>query len=852
MSNSVSGQSTDEPGEQNGGGTIPAAEESLMPKQEPAVTPTLPEDHSLSSVVVSVVGPFLPKAERLPWPTFFRLTAWCMLPAAVYTALFTQMGLGEIFYFALSSGFGGYRYALAGALVVAGFFFYILDIDEWTTRKGKLFRAVWSGGMLGTFVILVMLVSNEYPFGLITLFAILNPLCLLLVKSLFYEGQDTRTFVSWLSGPLLFVSFLTAASFIVWAYISYDNQLNSVMRVEVAHRTGCEPNFADYPGCQNEYSDESGDTCFYIDYTVDRPELVFSEGCDQKCVNVFDQCANVFMLWVGPVLMSLSMLFLSFFCTFLRTEGSNEEEVFNFARIWIVLLGLIWASASLSGTAAGITSSLISLTLASLVASSIVLSASLSKEERKDSKEAILLRIQEKYGDSLDVVRALFIVTCGPIVLLYCCLSAINQLVRRTHLNPCSQPSIAANSCETNPGVVTVRTKKHLTKMRSWNISLVFTYAVYWGIAYVVMQIFVAKLTVVFLSWMIEKTATMGLAPVTLIMLGVGVIMFLLPPVPGVPVYFTLGIVLTAQGKDALGYTGSIFYSTAIGLILKLLASAMQQKLIGENLSRFVAIRQLVGINSILMKAMRLVLSKNGLDVAKVAVLIGGPDWPTSVLCGIMKLGLPQIILGTVPVVFLIFPTCLTGSLLYMAALDNDTGNPMFPWAGTASTLTASLTAFVQFGSMFTAAFYLERTADKRKVEVMAIEDDKEVKEKNEQDEQRQKCYANVTRWNALPIQSKSVLVGSLVCMTSCCYMVQFFSSMCFVEHTLTDSIGENLDGSVSNLFRPLGWTALALFGASCALLHVFCAWGNKQADKLMASGDGKTVPLTASEVEIA
>ena len=534
------------------------------------------------------------------------------------------MGMGEIFYFALSSEFGDYRYILAGALAVAGFLFYILDIDEWTTAKGKLLRAVWSGGMLGTFAILVMLVSNEYPFGLITLFAILNPLCLLLLKSLFYQGLDTRTFVSWLSGPLLFVSFLTATSFIVWTYISYSNQLNSVTRVEVALRTGCEANYVDYPDCQNEYSG-AGDACFYIDYSVDRPELVFSEGCDQICVNVYDQCANVFMLWVGPVLMSLSMLFLSFFCTFLRTEGSNEEDVFNFARIWIVLLGLIWASASLSGTAAGITSSLLSLTLASLVASSIVLSASLSKEERKGNKEAILLRIQEKYGDSLDVVRGLFIVTCGPIVLLYCCLSAINQLVRRTHLNPCSQPSIAAGSSETNPGVVTVRTKKHLTKMRNWNRTLVCTYAIYWGIAYLVMQIFVAKLTVVFLSWMIDETATMGLAPVTLIMMGVGIIMFLLPPVPGVPVYFTLGIVLTAQGNDALGYTGSIFYSTAIGLILKLMASAMQQKLIGENLSRFVSIRQLVGINSILMKAMRLVLSKNGLDVAKVAVLIGGP-----------------------------------------------------------------------------------------------------------------------------------------------------------------------------------------------------------------------------------
>ena len=60
--------------------------------------------------------------------------------------------------------------------------------------------------------------------------------------------------------------------------------------------------------------------------------------------------------------------------------------------------------------------------------------------------------------------------------------------------------------------------------------------------------------------------------------------------------------------------------------------SAMQQKLIGENLSHFVKIRQFVGINSQLMRAMRLVVGQNGLSVAKVAILIGGPDWPVSFL----------------------------------------------------------------------------------------------------------------------------------------------------------------------------------------------------------------------------
>ena len=52
---------------------------------------------------------------------------------------------------------------------------------------------------------------------------------------------------------------------------------------------------------------------------------------------------------------------------------------------------------------------------------------------------------------------------------------------------------------------------------------------------------------------MIEKTANLGLAAVTGIMAGVGVIMFLLPPVPGIPVYLSLGIVLPARGHTLFG-----------------------------------------------------------------------------------------------------------------------------------------------------------------------------------------------------------------------------------------------------------------------------------------------------------
>ena len=77
--------------------------------------------------------------------------------------------------------------------------------------------------------------------------------------------------------------------------------------------------------------------------------------------------------------------------------------------------------------------------------------------------------------------------------------------------------------------------------------------------------------------------------------------------------------------EPVAGWTGSILYSTGVGLVLKLFSSALQQKGIGQNLSHYVKVRQFVGINSTLMKAMRLVLGKDGLSVPKVSILIGGP-----------------------------------------------------------------------------------------------------------------------------------------------------------------------------------------------------------------------------------
>ena len=83
----------------------------------------------------------------------------------------------------------------------------------------------------------------------------------------------------------------------------------------------------------------------------------------------------------------------SFFCTFLRTEGTKEKDIFNFGKVWIFLFSAIWVTTSLSGMASGVTSALMALTLASFVASAVFIAVSFDREEREENAAAVFRRL---------------------------------------------------------------------------------------------------------------------------------------------------------------------------------------------------------------------------------------------------------------------------------------------------------------------------------------------------------------------------------------------------------------------------------------------------------------------------
>lgn len=97
----------------------------------------------------------------------------------------------------------------------------------------------------------------------------------------------------------------------------------------------------------------------------------------------------------------------------------------------------------------------------------------------------------------------------------------------------------------------------------------------------------------------------------------------------------------------------------------------MQQKCIGGLLGNSLQIRQMVGVHKVFMRAIKAELERPGWSVGKVAILCGGPDWPTSVLAGMMKLSLWECEIGTIPIIFFIVPCSLSGSL-YMKKGTSD------------------------------------------------------------------------------------------------------------------------------------------------------------------------------------
>ena len=280
-------------------------------------------------------------------------------------------------------------------------------------------------------------------------------------------------YVSWLSGPLFFVATLVLILWWAWTFARDENEWNVIASLGEAKDSGCIPNF---DAVDADCTGDDGEVCFTVD--ADSNMIVYGDGCDEKCTQVYDSCYNTFIIWVGPFLVSLGLLFLSFFATFLRQGSDPEQETTKFVRVWLFLLFAMWVGASLAGAGAGVSATLAALVLASFIAVAIFLAVSYGQIERQEQMNRIGDQLVKKYGNHFDLFRGLLVVTCTPVFLVYLSVSFLIQRIRSIAFFAYSKPPDSTESLRNVVGVgwVTVEAMRLIREVKSWSTTKVRIY----------------------------------------------------------------------------------------------------------------------------------------------------------------------------------------------------------------------------------------------------------------------------------------------------------------------------------------------------------------------------------------
>eukprot|EP00050_Salpingoeca_kvevrii_P011627 m.16864 g.16864 ORF g.16864 m.16864 type:complete len:889 (-) comp3542_c0_seq1:1263-3929(-) len=733
---------------------------------------TSPILHNKSFFVAESLQPDLRRFARVMF-----LTCLNMVLATCFFLLFGGPGIGygaEIF----RALYDHYSKVDDIIVVSAGILFllYLFDVSYWQGRWLIVKQVLVTLAILGLASALVLAARN-YPGAPVALYLLLVPLYIYAAKRLLYPSLGTASFLRSIGYSLILTSIAVLGVWIWWVFDRYRWTATT----------------------KQDFADE------------------------MLCENV-DDCLAAYVLWISPFLAAVnSIVFAVLSLLVARSIKAQDQPITTAMRVFAGLLLLcivgIWVAASVAGAGMRVSNAVNLFVAAGLCmfAGILVSTVGWKAIHAQLLSIPIIRKISAKVLSNW--MKALFLIVLGPVIPIYLALSFLNQRFRVWF--SCTK---SFESAEESSLWLTLRAHNQVEKMKSWRWVSVFRKIAFIGLFYVIINVGVGKLTTLFLSWLNGEMASFSFGVVTAIFFVIGLIMFLLPPVPGVPVYLAGGVILVASARESLGFWGATTYSSFICFFIKLMAIACQQKLIGERMADNLSVRKLVGVNSITIKAIEKILKKPGLARDKVSILIGGPDWPTSVLTGILRLPLFEMLIGSTPVLFLVIPCVCAGAFLLRVA---DGGS----WESISS-VTLAVAAMVQLVAMITAAYYIEQVAENHREELEALPKDQEVLESSRKDRLRKDIYNREANWHAphFPLWAKIVLVLGAFCSAMACYLIVAFPTKTFEAYEVTDTISDRLDGNALNIVtKPLGWVVIGLTVMTIVFLKVFSTWASRR-----------------------
>lgn len=383
--------------------------------------------------------------------------------------------------------------------------------------------------------------------------------------------------------------------------------------------------------------------------------------------------------------------------------------------------------------------------------------------------------------------------------------------------------------------------------LRQWHWTGVF------GKVCVLAEVFVAltvgvKLTFVMLACLNEWIGRLdlGMLPLSLMAFAVDVAMFVCPICPGAAVYIFTGVVL---GHCALrpGSCGlAVGFAVACGAAFAAkIAGTLMQYGIGFAAGRSVRVQRMVGVDQVPVRAAERLLSERGVPLPKVCLLTAGPDWPTSVLCGILRINIFQMLLGTVPVLPLaVAPMTLVGVLL----VKKD-GAGMLELISVA---TQGLAVVLSAGGTLAYTHFILQVVEREGPELAKErEEHRAVAELHKSEEAYEQKYLEVSNWDALDLPQRAAILAAAALLVMSGWLLVADSmladadKLCFRTFAITGRVADKyqlggLEGSVVNLVvAPLGWVALGSAAAAVATHAAFLRWAAAATQRELAAEAG-------------
>ena len=747
-----------------------------------------------------------------------------LLPIAAFLGIYSAMGEGVAVYGSLSEE-GNYEVAwyLCVAAVVWLALMWVVDAFDKSITSPNVKKAVYvmTAIPLAMMFVASLLAVEEYISAPMVLFVVFKCLMEKMLYDTAFPYVAIGKFMLANGYANLVASLITIVSWLVWMW-GFDKQWSNTEMFALYHgRLDC-----------NRATDSLEEA----------------------------RCQAAYLLWGSPLILGMLCFFFGIACMYLARDGSAVRMII----VQFLILGMgMWVSVSISGAEMGLADDILQFALLFCSMMLVVCVNMVGYDNLRDKLGS--MRITQKLGEysQSNFAKGMVIALALPILPAFLLLSACIRQARIFGLSMASTKRDA--DAEFN---YFTAAGWGMLKWLFSDVTAVFTWTAYIAMFYFICDVGVGKGAVLFLGWMISimKDYSPAVVLVCFVLLGVG--MFLLPPVPGPPVYLTGGVLLVGSMEDSMGFWGATLACVFVCWIVKLLSCTLQQKWFGESLGGYVGVRYTVGINSVQMRAIRYCLMQPGLSPAKVAILCGGPDWPTSVLCGILRVPLYESVLGTSPVLVLYLAyTVLAGAFMLKtggscasdgaataadAALSPSPPPPPFPppaeLAEVGSTNYWEMASAVALGvamvsmscTSFAAVYFMENTIENKKAECEAFPVDEEVEAREIKVQAKQVAYKHVTRWGNLPALDRALLGGAVACMTAACHLAGNFGSRCFATFTVTCTV------ALVDVVKTLGWVAISLFAFGLILFQLYQRGAKQRTRSVMESNSQKANDMIA------